>query len=293
MPLADRHPQHARGVGMMVCAAILLSSTGPFLRHMESADAWQVQFWRSITMTAVVIAFVAWRWRGDLRGAYAALPWPAWALGVLMGGSFALYLLAMTLTTIANVVFLLAIVPFLTALFAWLLHGERVRRATAVAMVAALAGVALMIGDGVNTGHLTGIMAALAAIALHSLYLATARRYPAVDFTPVNALAGIAGCAIGGVAATTLAISTHDLALSLLLGAVSVGIPFILMILATRTMPAAEVALIGLLESVLGPLWVWLLVGETPAAMSLVGGAIVLGAVVFQALAAARSAPGA
>jgi len=205
-----------------------------------------------------------------------------------LGLGSACYVFAMLNTTVANVLFILGATPFLTALAAWLLLGERVGRGALVAMGAALAGIGLMFADGLLHGGLLGNFIALGVMASFVVMIITIRRGRAVDMVPAIGAAGLVGMALGALLADTLAVSVRDLLLCLLLGSAQFGAGFILITLGARRLPAAQTALLSLSETVLGPLWVWLAVDETPGALTLAGGLAVLAAVASQALAALR-----
>ena len=214
--------------------------------------------------------------------------WPARFLAI----GFTCWIFAMTHTTIANALFVLSAAPFLAAIFARLFIGESVQPATWLFMLLASLGVAVMVGEGAAIGTLAGNLFALGAATGFAAFSVTLRKGKAVDMTPAVCWAGIWAGLIGATmlhwTAQSYALSTHDVLLCALMGIVQVGLGLILFTAGSRHVPAAEITLLSLTEVVLGPIWVWLGVGETPSQLTLLGGVIVLSAIVAQAVQGVR-----
>ena len=285
------------GLLCLFSATLFTSLAGVILRHVEAADGWQVLFYRSLAFVAVLLLFLVWRHRGHTARAFRVVGRPGLVTALCLCPAFILFILALLETTVANVVFILSLSPFFAALFAWLALGEAVGRATLVAMALSLLGVGFMFGDGLTAGTLAGNWYALGACLSYSLALVAMRRGRAVDMLPAVCLAGVLTVAVSGLVAGSvsvgqLSIGIRDLVLALLLGVVQLGFQYILVTAGTRSVPVAEVALIGRLSLVLAPLWVWLMVDEVPSGLTLIGGAIVLAAVMGHGLwALAQSGP--
>jgi DME family drug/metabolite transporter len=206
------------------------------------------------------------------------------AVALSLGLGFASYLFGLLLTTVANVVFTVSAGSIFTALLAWAVLGERVPLATWGVISAALAGIAVMFADSLAAGLWLGNLVALGTPLLFAVTVVALRRSKDLDMLPATCLAGVVAAALALILAPDLDLSLRDIGLSILLGVAQVGAGFTLITLGARYVPAAQVALLALTEVVLAPLWVWIFVGETPSAPSLVGGCIVFGAVVTQAL---------
>ena len=304
-PLGGQEAQesgHYRfGLLCLFSATLFTSLAGVILRHVEAADGWQVLFYRSAAFVAVLLLFLVWRHRGATLRAFRAVGRPGLVTALALAPAFILFILALIETTVANVVFILSLSPFFGALFAWLALGEPVGRATLAAMALSLVGVGFMFGDGLVAGTVLGNWYALGACLSYSLALVAMRKGRAVDMLPAVCLAGVLTVGISGLLAAGLslgglAVTPRDLALALVLGVVQLGFQYILVTTGTRHVPVAEVALIGRLSLVLAPLWVWLAVGEVPSGLTMIGGAIVLAAVLghgLSALAQPRAAPAA
>lgn len=289
---ARREPgaqSYARGVFYALAGGVCLSLGGALLRHMESADGWQIVFYRSIGFVLTLSVYLLLRYGPRVPAAFMGVGWPGLVAAVSLGLGTACYVFGMLLTTVANVVFTLSVGPFAAAGVAWLVLGERVHLSTLLAMLAAMGGIGLMFADGLATGHWLGNLVALGAPLTLAVTVVAWRSKPGKDMVPATCLSGVVALVIAVSMSDGLAVSTHDLVLSLLLGSVQLGAGFLCFTLGARSVPSAEVPLYGLSETVLAPIWVWLLVSEVPSGLTLGGGAIVLAAVILAALAGLRS----
>ena len=267
----------------------MLSLAGITLRHIESASGWQILFYRSLTFFVVVTLWLAIRYRARVVRAFVATGRPGLIVAVCLGIGSTSYVFALLLTTVANALFIISAAPFMAAVLGWIVLRERVRTTTWIMMTIALAGISLMIVNGIQAGRLLGNLVALVTPAAFAIMLVTLRHAGDRDMIPAICLGGLVGAALGFAMSDTLILSRHDLALCLFLGVVQYTGGFVLITLGARFLPAAEVALLSLAEIVLAPIWVWIGVGEVPALLTLAGGAIVLSAVVVQAVTGMRS----
>ena len=283
-PISKGAPRRrALGATLTLGGGALLSLAGVTLRHMESADGWQILFYRSFTFFVVVAVYLSFRYRSHLVRAFVRVGRPGIVVALSLGLGSATYLFALLLTTVANALFIISAAPFMTAVLGWLLLRERVQAITWAAMTLALAGIALMVFNGIQSGRLLGNVVAFGPPVSFAIMLVALRSAGERDMIPAICLAGLVGAGLGLAMADSLVISSHDLLLCLFLGVVQYTGGFVLLALGARYLPAAEVALLALAEIVLAPVWVWIGVGEVPAFLTLVGGAIVLSAVIAQA----------
>jgi drug/metabolite transporter (DMT)-like permease len=271
-------------------AGVFLSSAGLLVRLVESADAWTVLFYRSIAFTLTVLVFMAVRESGRVWPLLRSYRRYDLLVSVSLACGFIFYVLSLYHTSVANTVLLLSTGPFFTALLGWVFLRERVGLVTWLAMAGAAAGIAVMVSGGLTADDIAGMVYALLAVAgfaamVVALRVVSAKR----DMLAATAFGGIlAACACVPFVQSFM-ISPRDLLVSLLLGSVQVGFGFILITLASRSVPSAQVPLLALGETALAPLWVWLFVGEVPAVATLAGGAIVLLAVFSQGIAGVMS----
>ena len=286
------HRRHLTGISLVLTAGVLLSVAGITLRNIESASGWQVLFYRSLTFFVVVTVYLVARYRARVIHAFVTTGRPGLVVAFSLGLGSACYVFSLLLTTVANALFIISSAPFITAVLGWIVLRERVRPITWFAMTIALAGITLMFVNGIQSGRLLGNIVALGPPVSFAIMLVTLRLAGDRDMIPAICLAGLVGASLGFVMSDTLVLSRHDLALCLFLGVVQYTGGFVLITLGARYLPAAEVALLSLAETVLAPVWVWIGVGEVPAVLTLAGGAVVLSAVVAQAVTGMRSRNG-
>jgi drug/metabolite transporter (DMT)-like permease len=276
----------AIGVGMMLLAGCFLSISGLIVRHIETASGWQVMFYRAVGMTTVLLLILAAKQRGRVVAPFRAMGWSGLFVATVLASSLIFYLFALTLTAVANVMFIISAGPFFAAVLGWILLKERVAALTWAAIAAAVGGMAIMFADGFASGRPIGLIVALCAVVTYAFVFVLLRRLRHLDMLPALIAAAIIAGIVSAFAADGLAISRHDMLLSLVMGAVQSAGGFGFIMLGARRVPAAEGALLLLNEPILAPLWVWIFVNEVPSTVALVGGAIVFGAVLVQALAA-------
>ena len=278
---------HRRAVALMVAVTLLWSIAGVVTRHLEAARSFEVTFWRSaFNALALASGLTALRGTGMWRR-LARAPWPLWLSGLCWSVMFTAFMVAITLTTVANVLITMSVAPLLTALLARLLLGHRLPARTWLAIVAAAAGMTWMFHDGATAGSgtLIGMLVALAvplAAALNWTVMQYTSR-PGQSEEPGDMLpAVLVGAVISALltlpAALPLRASAHDLGLLALLGVVQLAVPCLLAVAVARVLPAPEVALLALLEVVFGVLWAWIGAGEIPSRSTITGGAVVIAA---------------
>lgn len=268
----------------LILATFFSSTAGVLLRWMEEADGWTVLFWRSLFFVATMGFWLLLRYRRGVVRLAKDFGAPELWVSLLFACATVAFVFALLETSVARVVLVNGLTPFVTALLGWALLGERIGGATWVAMAVAFCGIAVMMGSGFSGGSLLGDLLAFATCLFTSLMYVTLRRRAEVDKVPALILSGLAIMLVALVAAPTLAVTGRDLALCAALGCLQLAVQYILVSYATRTLPAAQVALTGRMSMVLAPLWAWLGVGEVPAEATFWGGALVLGAVVGNGL---------
>jgi len=271
--------RYAYGVTLVVVGGVFLSTSGILLRNLESASGWQILFYRGLTFSLTLFLLLLLRYRAGIGDAFRAIGKPGlWAAAVLGLGSIC-YIFAILWTTVANAVFIIGAAPLATAAVAWLVLGEKTSPFGLLAMLVSLAGIGLMFADGLLEGRWLGNVAALGVVASFVVFLMIIRGRRGVDMLPATCLSGLV---MGGVAAffvQDFVLSKHDLVIAITMGCLQFGIGFWCFTVAARYIMASEVALFSLTESILGPIWVWIGVGEQPSLLTLFGSAIVLASV--------------
>ncbi|MDP6272348.1 MAG: DMT family transporter [Alphaproteobacteria bacterium] len=274
-----------RGMVLVAIASFAISFGGLISRYMEDADAWQINIHRSLSTAAVVAVVFLLRYRGGAARQFVRIGWPGiFGAGLLAMAGIA-FMQALTTTTVANTLFTLSAIPFVTAALAWVFLREGLSRVTVVTMIGAAAGVAVMLAEGVGGGSLYGNAMALVTTFGFSGYAVIIRRHRHIDMLPAYLLSAIMLCAVALlVRIGDWSISWWDLGLCFIWGGLLSGIGNIFFIAATRYLFAAEVTLFMLLEFALGPVWVWLFVNETPSTWTLAGGSLIMAAVFARTL---------
>lgn len=286
---ADAAAQYRRAVGFVLMSSCLLSFNGLILRQIDDASAWQVIFYRSAALGVAMSLLFVFRHRRRALHEFRRAGINAMLAGALIGLAGVCFIQALSHTTVANTLFTLSSVPMFAAVFAWAILGERVRRATWIAIGVSMVGIAVMVADGFGSGTVIGNLLALATAVLFALYVVALRRNSHVDMLASVCWAAFFSMSIGGIVAADLAVSLHDVVLCILWGACLSCAGHALFTLGSRHVPAAEITLIALIEMMLGPLWVWLFVDEVPGALTLAGGAVVFAAIVGWSLARRRA----
>lgn len=275
----------------MVAAPVLWSTAGVVTRHLEKAMPFEQVFWRSLFAFVFIFSFLLFRKNNPWKAIRSA-GWAGLFSGAMWTVMFTAFVIALSLTTTANTLVVMSIGPLLTAFLSLIFLKDRIAPSTWVAVVFASMGIAWMFHDGFRAGQAAGMLVALlvpfaAAANVVTLRAAAAR----VDLIPAVMLGGALSCLVALPLAFPFSGSPGDLVLLALLGIFQLGLPCMLLVIASRSLSAPEIALLGLLEVVLGPLWAWLGAGEVPGQATLVGGAVVLAALVGNELSAFRRKP--
>lgn len=264
------------------------------VRFLANADPWTVLFYRSLAFFVTVSAFIVWRYRGKAIDRLKQLQPRDLLLSLFLALGFLFYLLSLYYTSVANTVLLLSTGPFFAAVLGLAILGEPVSRVTWFAMILAIAGVAIMVSGGISIDDAIGMLLAIMAVLCYACMLIVLRSAressgQARELLPATALAGLLAALFSIPMIDSFALGHTDFFLSLCFGSVQVGVGFILITLAAQVVPAAQVALLGLTETALAPVWVWLVFAETPATATLIGGALVLTAVLGNGVMALRA----
>lgn len=280
---------YRRAVVLVLVSGSVNSVGGLLLRSLEAATDWQIIFYRSTALAASLFVLLAVQYRGRMIAVFGRIGVWGFVGGLLYGAATTGYVLSLTHTTIANTLFILSAIPFFTAALAWALLRESVRRATWIAMAAALAGIAVMVGGGFAAGTVFGNLMALLAALSFSCFVVILRRFRAINMLPSLGLGAlVAALTAALMAGGDLAVPAGDIALCLVWGGVLSFFVNAAFIFGARYVVGAEVTLLTLVEFILGPIWVWLFVNEVPSPSTLIGGAIVLSAVAGRALTGMR-----
>ena len=279
-----------RGQLYVALAAIAWSTAGVLQRQLTLDTSTQV-FGRAVFAAGALLAFVAVVERGRVGQAFRSIGAAGVAVALCVATAAGSFIAALNHSSVARVLFILAVAPVLAALLARVTLGEPITRRTAQAMVLALFGITVMLGAP-GEGSLAGDgLAFLAALSFAIMVVITRWRHD-VSMTPATCLSQVILVVVFLPFATPGDIAADDIGWLAALGIGQIGLGFALLTVGARLIPAAQVGLITLLEVVLGPFWVWLALDERPSTLTLVGGAIVIAAIVMQTREAPPPDPG-
>ena len=290
-PVANRRV----GIPLVLMAGIFWSLSGLVYRWIEVATAWQVLFYRSLSLFCFIALWLVVRYRGRLVGVFQSAGRLSVLGGLCLSISFSGYILALDQTSVANALFILAAAPFFAALLGRVLLSEHISWTTSLAMGMAALGLAVMAGNELAIGRGLGELFALAAaLGLAGLTITLRMRrttdmLPAILFASLFAtLFALTGMLWDG---NSLILIPKDLSLSISLGVFQVGLGFMLYTAGSRHLPAVELTLLSLTEVIVGPILAWLGADEVPSTTTLAGGALILLAIVTLAVLGQRHQP--
>ena len=269
---------------LLVAGAATCWSTGGLIARLVTTDPWTTTLWRSAFSAVFLIAAVTIARRQGVIAQWREIGWPGLGIAACMATASTCFILALSRTSVANTLILMSVGPWVAGLLGWLLLGERVRPHTWLTMGVALGGVVVMVSGSNAAGRLAGDALAIAMASVFALATVLVRRHPEIHMTPAAGLSAVLAALIVLPMATPVSTSPRDLGLLALFGVAQFGVGFLLFMAGARLLPVAETSLIGMLEMVLGPLWVWLMLGEEIGARSIVGGLVILSALVLHTL---------
>lgn len=289
MGLAMFNTTYSRSVLMIILGGVCLSLLGIGDRNMDGATGAQIALYRSVGQGVFFLGiFLALR-KKSIADELRSLSVKAWFAILLMALAGFFLIMAIQYTLIANAVFIISLTPLIAALLGWVFLKEGINKRTAASMVIALIGVAIIFGTNISGQGSLGMGLALIMATCYAGAIVIMRVIPQANVVLMCALSGFLTIVLMLPVVETLDVSANDLLICLALGCFQVGLGTVLVMTGAQHVPAAQVSILALLEVVLAPIWVWLFVGETPAVTTIIGGAIVLTGVVYQALGARTS----
>jgi drug/metabolite transporter (DMT)-like permease len=266
----------ARRGALLVAGAAICWSSGGLIARLVTTGPWTTNLWRSLFASlflGLVLSIVGGRgvlaqWRDGGR--------PVVVAAACMALASTCFILSLAHTSVANTLILMSTGPYVAGLLGWLLLGERVAPRTWLSMGLALAGAVVMVSDSYGRGAILGDLLAIVMACSFAVATVLIRRYPQIPMAPAAVLATALTALAALPLSDPLTTSGRDLLLLAFFGLGQFGAGFLLFVAGARLIPAAETSLIGMLEMVLGPLWVWLVLSERPSAAALAGGALIV-----------------
>ena len=286
---------HKYGLLFVFSAGVLWSTVGLGIRMIEDAVVWQILLYRSISMSLFLYLVIRVRSGESPFVQIRRTGFPAVVAGLALVAAYSGGIYAIQNTSVANAMLLFATAPFMAAVLGWLILRERVRVATWIAITIALCGIAIMVSDKSGEVAIFGSLAALGSALGFAVFTVALRWGRTGEMLPSVFLSGIFAfvitlgiCQLLGL---SLALTVRDGSVAMGMGVFQVGAGLILYTLGSRSLPAAELALLSLAEVLLGPIWVWLFLNETASTNTLIGGAVLLIAIVGNAVSGKRRKP--
>ncbi len=286
LPTNSPRPAAERwAVPMVAGSCVLISVNGLVIRSFESANDWQIIFYRQAFFIVGLLLVLILQYRSRLPGMFLHVGWAGIGAGISLGLANPTFIIALSHTTVASALFTISASPLITAVLARIFLKEHISRPTMVAIVVAMIGITIMVSDGLLSGSVFGNLLALLCAFFFSMFVVFLRVGKDRNMLPSSVMGAIMGGMIGMVGSNfDFRIPLHDASLCFLWGAIIVTTVHYFFTLASRYITGAEIMLITLIEFTLGPIWVWLVFQEQPTNIALVGGFIVLSSVAARAV---------
>ncbi|MEA3184799.1 MAG: hypothetical protein QOJ74_1276 [Ilumatobacteraceae bacterium] len=277
---------------LLVISSLIFSTGGLFIRGLDHPHAWTTVFWRSTSACVSILLLIIWRERRGTVRAVLTMGRPGLAVAAAFACSSISMVVALTRTSVAIVLVIFALSPLAAAVLAWIVIGERVRNYTWVAIGVTVVGVGFMVSGPGAGGSTTGALIALVIPLAFGYGTVMIRRHSEIAMAPAMLFAAMISALIALPFAHPLAVTRHDLLLLLAFGFAQLGIGLAIFSVGAAGAPATDVALLSMLEPIMGPIWVWIFVNEYPGIPALIGGSVVFVALAVHTMyAAARTAP--
>ncbi len=279
-PLDPVGTARRNGLLLITLSAVMWSTGGLIVRVLGSLDSWTVVFWRSVFAAVFLGCFMLARDGRGTADLFRRMGLPGFIVALCFATASIALIVALNLTSVADALIIMSSAPLVAALLAWGMLGERPGFSAFVAIFACMAGVAVMVSGAWGHGTLKGDLVAMLIALGYGVAIVTMRRHPDIRMTPaVFTGTGLAALVVLPLAAP-LSPAPMQFALLIVFGAAQLGLGLAIFVTGARLAPAADVALISTLEPILGPFWVWLVIGETPGVAALAGGSIVIAALI-------------
>ena len=272
--------------GYILCTmgAFFLSWGGLLVREWVGSDIWQILFWRAFFFTITLIVFLYFTYRNKFISTIKKSGFPGLLGGITTSIGFIAYIISMTETTVANVLFIISTQTIWLAIFGYLFLKEKISLKTFFSIILAMTGIAVMIGGSLDTGSLFGNLVALFIPINFAFLILLIRKFSQLDLVPALFYGGIIIMIVAFFMSDTILISKNNLLVGFLLGTFQHACGFICIVIGARSTPAAVVGLLMLFETLLGPLWVYIFLNEIPPVSVFIGGSIIVIAVILKTL---------
>tara|TARA_B000000565_G_C23773439_1_gene373113 strand:+ start:1320 stop:2186 length:867 start_codon:yes stop_codon:yes gene_type:complete len=269
------------GYILLLFGAFCLSWGGFIVRSFEEASVWQILLIRSVFFVLALTFFLISTYKKDTLKIFKDAGYPALVAGLVLSLSFVAYVYAMTITTVANVVFIISTQTMFLAITGYIFLKEKISLISFISIVLAMSGITIMIGDSILSGSLLGNIIALAIPINFSILVIIIRKNKNLDMVPAIFYSGIFSLIYGLILSESYTFSYHDIKMGFFLGVPQLAFGFICITIGSRSTASTTVGLLMLTETLFAPVWVWLFLNEIPPISVLIGGAIIIGAIIL------------
>ena len=270
------------GYILLLFGGFCLSWGGFIIRSFEEASIWQILFLRSFFFLLALIAFLFVTYKKNTFNIIKESGLPGLLGGFVLSFSFVAFVVAMSNTTVANVVFIISTQTMFLAIFGYFYLKEKVSLIGLISILIAMSGIIIMVGDSISGGSLFGNIVALAIPINFAILVMIIRKNTKVDMVPAIFYSGIFSLIYGFFLAESFEFTKHDLWMGFLLGVPQLAVSFICITIGSRTVESATVGILMLMETLCAPLWVWLFLNEIPPISVFIGGAVIISAIILK-----------
>ena len=270
------------GYMLLLFGGFCLSWGGFIVRSFQEANVWQILFLRSFFFIIALILFLSLTYKNKVFKVIKDSGIPGILGGFVMSFSFVAFIIAMNNTTVANVVFIISTQTMFLAIFGFFYLKEKVSLIGSSSIFLAMSGILIMVGDSISTGSLFGNLVALVIPINFAIYVMIIRKNSNLDMVPAMLYSGIFSLIYGAILSKSFEFTSHDLFMGFLLGVPQLALGFICITIGSRTTASATVGLLMLMETLCGPLWVWLFLNEIPPISVFLGGVVIISAIILK-----------
>ena len=270
------------GYILLLFGGFCLSWGGFIIRSFEEASIWQILFLRSFFFLLALIAFLFLTYKKNTFNIIKESGLPGLLGGFVLSFSFVAFVVAMSNTPVANVVFIISTQTMFLAIFGYFYLKEKVSLIGLISIFLAMSGIIIMVGDSISGGSLFGNIVALAIPINFAILVMIIRKNTKVDMVPAIFYSGIFSLIYGFFLAESFEFTKHDLWMGFLLGVPQLAVSFICITIGSRTVESATVGILMLMETLCAPLWVWLFLNEIPPISVFIGGAVIISAIILK-----------
>ena len=270
------------GYILLLFGGFCLSWGGFIVRSFQEANVWQILFLRSFFFIIALSLFLTLTYKNRVIKIIKDSGVPGVLGGFVMSFSFVAFIVAMNNTTVANVVFIISTQTMFLAIFGFFYLKEKVSLIGSSSIFLAMSGILIMVGDSISTGSLFGNLVALVIQINFAIYVMIIRKNSNLDMVPAMLYSGIFSLIYGVILSKSFEFTSHDLFMGFLLGVPQLALGFICITIGSRTTASATVGLLMLMETLCGPLWVWLFLNEIPPISVFMGGAVIISAIILK-----------